>query len=273
MTGCLAVAGFFMGAVPVLADEPMFEIGRCDETDPWQLGSALNPVTDRPINAYRMTMPKDAAAPSEWPRGGSYAYGGDAANLRFGEVEVYRVTYFNPACHAVVVDGQPLGPDHLPEGGKVIEKDGSTALIWPEGWAVILRGVPLGVWRQGQAAQISGTAGNDRLEGTTGPDVMVPGGGSNQVAPGAGDDAIVYSSGALVVLNTPRNEGNDHLELGRFAVADLTLAADAADLLITTRDGVIRLQSQLATKGGQVEWVRLRDGARLTAEDMRRLIP
>lgn len=216
-------------------------------------------------------MPKDAGAPSEWPRGGSYVYGGDAANLHFGETEVYRVTYFNPTCHAVVVGGQPLGPDLLPEGGKVIEKDGSTALIWPEGWAVVLRGVSMDVWRQAQAMQISGTAADDALVGTAGPDVMVPGGGNDQVAPGPGDDAIVYSSGALVVLNTPPNAGNDHIELGRFAARDLTFSTDGADLVITTADGTIRLQGQLAEQADQIEALRLRDDLLVTAAEMRKL--
>lgn len=83
-----------------------------------------------------------------------------------------------------------------------------------------------------------------QLHGTAGDDLAIP---------AAGDDAIVYTSGALVIADTPPDCGRDHAALGRHDTRNLTFQPGGPDLLVGPPDGPIRIENQLATEAGQLE--------------------
>lgn len=218
-----------------------------------------------------MSKLPDPADPT--PGGGSFVYSDGVSNLHSDLSEVLRVTYFDAACDAVVLDGTPLDgktTEATAARWRITEgKNSALVLLGAEG-AVILRGVSLVLWQAGAARQIHGTAGDDNLVGTEQSDVFWSGGGSDRIAPAAGDDHIGYSVGDDVILNTPVNSGSDTLNLRRFSAADLGFTAQAADLIITTPIGKITLQDQLLG-AGNLEMILLADDQTLTASDLQAL--
>jgi hypothetical protein len=221
-------------------------------------------------------IPRAHDAPrSPFPRGGAYAYGGFAANLKSSSIDVWRLGPFDVVCHAVVLDGTPLHPDRLRFARAVVEFEGSGGVIWHDETAIVLRGIPIAWWRRGASRQVHGTARDDTLIGTDGDDVIVPGSGNDLVMPGGGNDAVVFTSGTLVIADDPQNSGADHVELTRFGMANVAFTQSGTDLIISTPDGFIRIVNQLATAQGQVERIRLGENGRdvwVDAAMMRNLV-
>ena len=201
------------------------------------------------------------------PRGGSYAKAGAASTLQTGTFEVRRICLFDPGCDSLVLNGQPLSATTLPPGLRILESNNSMIPQFPEGSAVVLRGIPPAPWRQGSLGQKHGTAGNDTLTGTSGDDVLSPGAGRDLVFPGGGDDSVPYATGDLTISNQPENGGDDVLDLRRCAADDLGIAARGLDVVVTTPDGTITLAGQ-TSDAGNFALVLLTDGHSLTAADL-----
>jgi Ca2+-binding RTX toxin-like protein len=215
------------------------------------------------------------------PLGGSYGHPPDTTNLVTPVAMILRVTLFDAAGDAIVIDGQPVSATTLPPGA-ILTHSGPEMILRLNGDDdVILRGIPLTYWAEGAARQIHGTAFADVLPGTAGADVLVPGGsktliepgesvnsGPDLVLPGTGDDRIVFSLGNLTIGATPPDSGTDTLDLRRFKRADLTLSRDGADLMIATPDGTIRLVGQNSADSN-IETLLLDGKVPLTAADLR----
>ncbi len=109
----------------------------------------------------------------------------------------------------------------FPRGGACI-KGAEAANLSDQGWAV--RRV---TWFEVvcQAVVVNGQPirPDRQLHGTAGDDLAIP---------AAGDDAIVYTSGALVIADTPPDCGRDHAALGRHDTRNLTFQPGGPDLLV-----------------------------------------
>lgn len=198
------------------------------------------------------------------PRGGSYRTPFDVVNLSGGE-GVQRISDYNASRDSVVIDGIAIDPTLLPAGLQVYEANGSTIIKYGEDDYVVLRGVNVATWAAGSVAQISGGAGADSLTGTNDANVFVGGGGADTIVGYAGNDWINYSSGDDVIVgNLIRNFGADTLNLGQFSSADVRFSIDGYDVLITTPNGVIRMEYQVRYDIGHersnIESVILRNG-------------
>ncbi len=221
------------------------------------------PVQD---GAIRMIMrPPNPENPM--PRGGRYVEAEAASTLNTGGYDVLRIRLFDPGCDSLVLDGQPLRDASLPPGVTIAESSNSMILQLPEGQAVVLRGIPVALWRHGNSGQIHGTAGDDTLTGTEAGDVFSSGSGHDIVIPGDGNDSIVYTTGDPTIANQPENTGEDVLDLRRFAAADMRFETQSTDTVIKTADGTVRLQGQNAM-GGNIEVILPTDGKSLTAPEL-----
>ena len=216
--------------------------------------------TDGPITIDMNDLPPDDP---RMPRGGRYIYPGDASNLKGDDAVVSRVTLYDAACDSIVIDGQPLTRQTLPESFTVVDADGgegvSMVLNFGSDRAVVLRGIPMAYWAAGAAQQKHGTAGPDAMAGDSSDEVFVPGGGPDTVAPAGGNDRVVYSFGDLTIQSTPPNAGQDTLNLSRYKLGDIGLAVDGDDLLLTTTEGTIRIQDQLSSPESNIETLLLAD--------------
>ncbi len=213
------------------------------------------------------------------PRGGSYIYAGSASILQSSNSTPLKVTGFDAACDALVVDGQPLGGDALPPNLTIADaRSGegvSMVLRFGEDntdGAVVLRGVVRSIWAAGTAQQKHGTAGPDAMIGDSTDEVFVPGAGPDTVAPAGGNDRVIYSFGNLTILSTPPNSGRDTLNLSRYKFNDIGLTKEGNDLLLTTSEGTIRLQDQLSGSDNNVESVLLADENELDMREMPKLL-
>ena len=96
-----------------------------------------------------------------------------------------------------------------------------------------------------QANILTGNIGANLLTAGDGNDTILGGGGNDTIVAGTGDDVIAYVSGDNVVVgNATYNTGFDTLDLGRFKATDVSFSFSVWDVLITTPDGIIRLDYQ-----------------------------
>ena len=243
-------------------------------------GSDLLPNVDGAAYAVDKNIlnPKNLASPdTRMPRGGRYIYPGRASNLSKDDNVISRVTLYDAACDSIVIDGQPLAGTTLPDSYTVYDgkndNGNSMVLTYGEGdRAIILRGIPMAYWAAGAAQQKHGTAGPDAMVGDSSNEVFVPGGGPDTVAPAGGNDRVVYSFGDLTILSNPSNSGEDTLNLSRYTLNDIMLAADGNDLLITTAEGTIRIKDQLSHAGNNIETLMLADKEVMDMKDIPELL-
>lgn len=213
------------------------------------------------------------------PRGGSYIYAGSASILQSSNSTPQNVTWFDAACDALVVDGQPLSGQVIPANLTLADARSGYGVSMvlrfgennPDG-AVVLRGVVKSIWAAGSSQQEHGTAGPDTMIGDNSDQVFVPGGGPDTVAPAGGNDRVVYSFGDLTIQSTPPNAGQDTLNLSRYKLGDIGLAVDGDDLLLTTTEGTIRIQDQLSSPESNIETLLLADKKMLDMTGMPALL-
>ena len=99
-----------------------------------------------------------------------------------------------------------------------------------------------------------GADSDDMVTGTPLADTLRGGGGNDTIAALGGNDVIVYDSGDDVILgNAQRNTGTDLLVLSQYDADQVSFAVEGFDVLVTTPDGVIRLEHQLRHAPGHAE--------------------
>jgi hypothetical protein len=245
----------------------------------WEFQSADQgnaPRSDGKITIDMNNLPPDDP---RMPRGGSYIYAGSASILQSTNSTPQRVTWFDAACDALVVDGQPLSGDVIPPGLTVADArsgEGVSMVLRfgdynPDG-AVVLRGVAKSIWAAGAAQQRHGTAGPDAMVGDSSDEVLVPGAGPDTIAPAGGNDRVVYSFGDLTILSTPPNSGQDTLNLSRYKLDDIGIVKEGDDLLLSTTEGTIRIQNQLSVPDNNIETLLLADKEKLDMTEIPALL-
>lgn len=211
-----------------------------------------------------LTLPDAETFDATGLRGGRYDYAEAASNLTASS-EVIRITYFNTTTDTVVINGNAIHGSNLPEDVATHEADGSVVISNADGGHIVLRGVSMADWLSGSQAQLHGTYTSETLTGTAAPNVIAGGGGDDTISAGAGDDRINYASGNDVILGNTQNLGFDTLDLRRFSSQSVTFSINGHDVLITTPDGVIRLDYQVRYEYGHtrsnIETILFADGA------------
>ena len=70
--------------------------------------------------------------------------------------------------------------------------------------------------------------------------------GDDVTTAGAGDDTIVYQGGDDTIVGNLLNHGNDTLDLSQYNADQVSFVNDGNDIVISTPDGSIRLDAQIA---------------------------
>ncbi|SLN73700.1 calcium-binding protein [Ruegeria meonggei] len=94
------------------------------------------------------------------------------------------------------------------------------------------------------------TDGDDTIVGTKYGETIIDGSGSDTFYASHGDDTIIYHSGDDRITN--RNDGFDTLDLSKYQADEIQFASDGSNLIITTPDGQIKVDSQFSRELGSV---------------------
>lgn len=238
----------------------------------FMIGGSLSEAIVVGNGAISVVMPDtDGEGPGDDDeiRGGRYGDSSSGTNL-VGEEGVTRVTGFDASLNSVTIRGVALDASSLPSGVTASEVNGSTIITYGQDDHVVLRGVALSDWQAGSAGQNLGDAGDNSLAGSSANDVFAGGGGNDTIEAGAGDDRINYASGNDVILGNGLNLGSDVLDLRRFARGDVSFSVFGLDVLITTADGTILLESQVRREIGDhrsnIETILFSDGVLAEAD-------
>lgn len=153
---------------------------------------------------------------------------------------------FNSSGDVLVLDGMVINPN-TPGGAVTLTQVGGDVQVSANGaTAAMLVGVSLSAWQSAAATQLTGTAGDDVLSGTGAADLIAGGAGNDTIIAGGGDDVIIYSGGDDVIASalTP-NSGTDELDMSAYRSSDVRFSVSGDDVLITTPDGIVRLENQV----------------------------
>jgi Ca2+-binding RTX toxin-like protein len=97
------------------------------------------------------------------------------------------------------------------------------------------------------------TTGSDSVVGTIYADTFVDDIGNDTITARDGNDTIIYAAGNDVIVgNGTANLGQDTLDLGKYRASDVRFSVSGWDVLVTTPDGVIRLDYQIRQAVGNV---------------------
>ncbi len=96
-----------------------------------------------------------------------------------------------------------------------------------------------------RAVSDQATSGNDSIVGTGWADVINGLGGNDTLSGFAGNDTFGFTSGDDVIVGHLSNFGVDTLDLTQYSASNVTFRVSGLDVLVTTAQGTIRLESQV----------------------------